>query len=85
MEKKTYYVLKVKGKAKIPDYVQVRDEDFTLVGYFRPSRSEGKRAPAIGDGEHSAALFAAIEARLDAIPYGTVCRVEWDGDRLQQL
>lgn len=28
------YVIKVKGKKKIPDYVQVRDNDFTLVGYF---------------------------------------------------
>ena len=29
------YVLKVKGSAKIPDYIQIRDEKFTLVAYFR--------------------------------------------------
>lgn len=34
-----YYLLKVKGKAKIPDYVQLRDEAFTLVAYFRADRS----------------------------------------------
>lgn len=37
---KIYYVLKIKGKAKIPDYIQLRDKDFTLVGYFRPGRDE---------------------------------------------
>ncbi len=82
MEKKTFYALKVKGKAKIPDYVQVRDSDFTLVGYFRPTRSEGKRAPAVGDGDQTAALFSAIEAEIDAMPYGAVNRLEWDGQRL---
>lgn len=29
------YILKVKGSAKIPDYIQIRDENFTLVAYFR--------------------------------------------------
>ena len=28
------YIIKVKGKKKIPDYIQLRDEDFTLIGYF---------------------------------------------------
>ena len=36
----TYYLMKVKGKAKIPDYIQLRDENLTLVGYFRPNRKE---------------------------------------------
>jgi hypothetical protein len=82
-EKKTYYALKVKGKAKIPDYVQVRDADFTLVGYFRPTRSEGKRAPAVGDGDQTAALFAALESEIDAMTYGEVRRFDWDGASLQ--
>lgn len=34
------YFIKVKGKAKIPDYVQVRDGQFTLIGYFRADRPE---------------------------------------------
>ena len=37
---KVIYLIKIKGKAKIPDYVQLRDEDFTLIGYFRPGRNE---------------------------------------------
>lgn len=32
------YIIKVKGKAKIPDYIQLRDQDFVLVAYFRADR-----------------------------------------------
>lgn len=32
------YIIKVKGKAKIPDYIQLRDENFILVAYFRADR-----------------------------------------------
>ena len=34
------YIIKVKGKKKIPNYIQIRDEDFMLVGYF--SYKEGR-------------------------------------------
>jgi hypothetical protein len=37
---KTFYLMKVRGKAKIPDYIQLRDENLTLIGYFRPGRLE---------------------------------------------
>ena len=32
------YIIKVKGKAKIPDYIQIRDNSFVLVAYFRADR-----------------------------------------------
>ena len=32
------YIIKVKGKAKIPDYIQLRDEAFVLIAYFRADR-----------------------------------------------
>ena len=32
------YIIKVKGKAKIPDYIQLRDDQFVLVAYFRADR-----------------------------------------------
>lgn len=32
------YVLKVKGGAKIPDYIQFRDSNYVLVEYFRADR-----------------------------------------------
>jgi len=48
------YIIKVKGKAKIPDYIQLRNEDFVLIAYFRADRPlkdlhryglEGKEEP----------------------------------------
>lgn len=32
------YIIKVKGKAKIPDYIQLRDDAMVLVAYFRADR-----------------------------------------------
>jgi len=32
------YIIKVRGKAKIPDYIQLRDEQFVLIAYFRADR-----------------------------------------------
>ncbi|OON70336.1 fructose-6-phosphate aldolase [Hymenobacter sp. CRA2] len=32
------YIIKVKGKAKIPDYIQLRDDEFVLIAYFRADR-----------------------------------------------
>lgn len=34
------YIIKIKGKAKIPDYIQIRDDSFVLVSYFRADRPE---------------------------------------------
>jgi len=48
------YIIKVKGKAKIPDYIQLRDDNFVLIAYFRADRPlknldryglEGKEEP----------------------------------------
>ena len=32
------YIIKVKGKVKIPDYIQLRDDNFVLIAYFRADR-----------------------------------------------
>ncbi|MCX6268523.1 MAG: fructose-6-phosphate aldolase [Bacteroidetes bacterium] len=29
------YILKIQGTEKIPDYVQIRDENFSLIAYFK--------------------------------------------------
>tara|TARA_B100001540_G_scaffold37242_2_gene33000 strand:- start:7162 stop:7374 length:213 start_codon:yes stop_codon:yes gene_type:complete len=34
------YVLKIKGTETIPDFVQIRDKDLTLLAYFRLSQIE---------------------------------------------
>jgi len=33
--KRTMYIIRIQGTKKIPDYIQIRDEDFTLIAYFR--------------------------------------------------
>ncbi|MEO1447885.1 MAG: fructose-6-phosphate aldolase [Bacteroidota bacterium] len=56
----TYYILKVKGKANIPDYIQLRDADFTLIGYFRPGRKE-RLQKVVPDERHAAHIQEVID------------------------
>lgn len=32
------YIMKIKGSGKIPDYLQIRDDNYTLIAYFRADR-----------------------------------------------
>jgi len=68
----TYYIMRVKGKAKIPDYIQLRDENLTLIGYFRPGRKE-RLDKVIKEPTNAAKVQAAIEALTD---YGKMTKVE---------
>lgn len=67
------YIIKIKGKTKIPDYIQIRDDDFTLIGYFsykegRPFRNlekfglEGKEA--------------ALQDLVNTLPFGKLQKLE---------
>jgi len=29
------YIMKIQGTDKIPDYIQIRDENFSLIAYFK--------------------------------------------------
>lgn len=69
----TYYLLKIEGKARIPDYVQLRDDKFTLLAYFRLDRPEKAIEKA---GLASQEQF--IMKELERIPYGKVHPVELD-------
>lgn len=59
------YIIKIKGKAKIPDYIQLRDESFVLVAYFRADR-ELKNLDRYGLAGKEEALTKLIEA----LPFG---------------
>lgn len=66
-----YYLLKIQGKAKIPDYVQLRDEQFTLLAYFRMDRPEKSLVKAgLHDQEEKILSF------LKEIPFGKVHKLE---------
>lgn len=65
------YALKIRGKARIPDYVQLRDEDFTLLAYFRLDRPE-KALSKAGLGSHEEKILEVLQN----IPFGKVNKLE---------
>ena len=78
-----YYLMKVKGNshrtvdktaggARIPDYIQLRDEQMTLIGYFRPERRE-RLAKVIKNPDHASHIQTVIDQITD---YGKLTKVE---------
>ncbi|PST81778.1 fructose-6-phosphate aldolase [Pedobacter yulinensis] len=65
------YVIKVKGIAKIPDYVQLRDEKFTLLAYFRVDRPD-KSLEKLG----LAAKQDYIMELIRELPFGQIQKLE---------
>ena len=65
------YILKIQGTKKIPDYIQIRDEDFTLLAYFRLNNP--KRALSRCN------LMDKIDIILkiaDELPYGQIRKLD---------
>ncbi|MCS7003844.1 MAG: fructose-6-phosphate aldolase [Cytophagales bacterium] len=65
------YIIKVKGKAKIPDYIQLRDDNFVLVAYFRADRPLAKMEKYGLEGKESY-----LEKLIKELPYGRLQRLE---------
>lgn len=65
------YILKVKGVAKIPDYVQLRDDSFTLLAYFRVDRPD-KSLDKIGLGDKAEQIMELIQQ----LPFGKIKKIE---------
>lgn len=64
------YIIKVRGKAKIPDYIQLRDEEFVLIAYFRADRplKNLERYGLEGKEDALATVIAGLEfGRLQAL------------------
>ncbi len=68
---KFIYIIKVKGKTKIPDYVQLRDEDYTLMAYFRADRPE--KAIAKCGLEHKIEELMKI---INELPFGKMHKLD---------
>ncbi|HEY9117678.1 MAG TPA: fructose-6-phosphate aldolase [Roseivirga sp.] len=65
------YIIKVKGKAKIPDYIQLRDENFVLIAYFRADRPL-KNLDKYGlDGKEEA-----LDQLINDLPFGKLQKLE---------
>ena len=65
------YIIKVKGVAKIPDYVQLRDDQFTLLAYFRVDRPEKALLKAVL-GSHEEYIMKMV----NEIPFGKISKLE---------
>jgi hypothetical protein len=74
----TYYLLKIEGKARIPDYVQLRDSQFTLLAYFRLDRPE-KAIEKAGLANHESSILET----LAAMPFGKVHPLELDDQSIK--
>ncbi len=67
------YIIKVKGKLKIPNYIQIRDDDFTLIGYF--SYKEGRPFRNLEKfGLHG--KEKALEDFVNKMPFGKLQKLE---------
>jgi hypothetical protein len=65
------YIIKIKGKAKIPDYVQLRDENFTLIAYFRTDRPDrALEKCGLIDKQHQ------ILSIVNEMPFGKMQKIE---------
>lgn len=65
------YILKVRGTAKIPDYIQLRGDDFTLIAYFRVDRPE-KALTKAGLADKAEQIMKSIVE----IPYGKMLKLD---------
>ena len=66
------YIIKVKGVAKIPDYVQLRDDKFTLLAYFRVDRPE-KSLDKVGLGDRAVEIMNIV----NELPFGQILKLEF--------
>jgi hypothetical protein len=67
----TMYIVKVKGIAKIPDYVQLRDDKFTLLAYFRVDRPD-KSLEKLGLGDKQEYIMEMVKG----LPFGQIAKLE---------
>ena len=65
------YIIKVKGIAKIPDYVQLRDDHFTLLAYFRVDRPD-KSLEKVGLGEKATYIMDLVKD----LPFGKILKLD---------
>lgn len=65
------YIIKVKGVAKIPDYVQLRDEHFTLLAYFRVDRPD-KSLEKVGLADKADYIMNIVKD----LPFGQILKLD---------
>lgn len=66
------YIIKVKGKAKIPDYVQLRDDNFVLIAYFRADRPLKNMEKYKLEGKEED-----LKALIESLPFGKLQKLDF--------
>jgi len=67
------YIIKVKGKAKIPDYIQFRDNNFALIAYFRADRPLQKLEKYGLENKE-----AELQQLIEALPFGKLQELKFE-------
>jgi len=65
------YIIIVKGKAKIPDYIQLRDDNFVLIAYFRADRPLKSLQKYGLEGKEDA-----LASLINNLPFGKLQKLE---------
>lgn len=65
------YIIKVRGKAKIPNYIQLRDNNFVLIAYFRADRPLKNLEKYGLEGKE-----LALEEVISSLPFGKLQKLE---------
>lgn len=65
------YILKIQGTDKIPDFVQIRDDRFKLIAYFKVS-SPRRALQRCGLEEKAGALMEIVHT----LPYGKIRKLD---------
>lgn len=71
MTAKHFYILKIRGVNNRPDFIQIRDEKFTLIAYFRADKvhRKGLSLPEMISEEK-------IKEIIGNLPYGKIQKIE---------
>jgi hypothetical protein len=65
------YIIKIQGTNKIPDYVQIRDDRFMLIAYFKVS-SPRRALERIGLASRASELMQIVSI----LPYGQIRKLD---------
>lgn len=64
------YILRIKSGAKIPEYIQIRDDNYTLIAYFRADHKSSWL-----DQYGISLRKAKLEKWIKEIPYGKILEI----------
>ncbi len=68
---KEMFILKVKGQAKIPNYIQLRDDQFRLIAYFRVDRPLSNLVKYGLEGKE-----VALKQVIDGLEFGKLVKLD---------